>query len=273
VPKPDIVSVSCIRNEEDVLEAFVRYHCARVRHMVIADHESEDASPRILERLRQEGLPLLIRRAEGAAYPQAEILTSLAREALARFDPDWVLPLDADEFIIGDLSRLAERRGPVRLPWQTYVPTPADEPHPNVLTRIVHRKVREEPRFEKVMVPRAVVAHPAFRLCEGSHCIAAPPTEAETVDGLRLAHFPVRSSAQVRRKAGNYARRLLVPGRCANQSYHLKALVEACRERGELSVQDLQRLAATYAALGPVDESLVRDPVELQPAIGQGAGS
>ena len=256
-----IISVSCVRNEEDILEAFVRYHCARVDRMVIADHESEDATPRMLDALLAEGLPIERRQVSGPAFPQAEILTGLIREAAAMFAPDWLLPLDADEFVRGDLRRLPSTTGVVVLPWQTYVPTPEDPPDPNPVRRIAHRKRVEDPPFAKVAVHRTLAAHASFRLAEGSHAVAAPPVEAGVAAGLALAHFPVRSEAQVRRKAGNFARRALVPGMLSGQSYHLARLAEACRQSASLTPQDLQHLAATYAATGPVDESLVYDPL------------
>lgn len=256
-----IISVSCVRNEEDILEAFVRYHCARLDRMVIADHESDDRTPRILDALQAEGLPIERRRVSGPAFPQGDILTRLLREAAAACSPDWLVPLDADEFVRGDLGRLATASGVVSLPWQTYVPTPADSPDPNPVRRIVHRKRVEDPWFAKVAVHRTLVTHGSFRLAEGSHAVTAPAAEASAVAGLALAHFPVRSEAQVRRKSGNFARRALVPGRLAGQSYHLARLAEACRQSASLSPQDLQHLAATYAATGPVDESLVYDPL------------
>jgi hypothetical protein len=49
----------------------------------------------------------------------------------------------------------------------------------------------------------------------------------------------------------------MLPG----QSYHLARLAEECRRHETLSLEDLQRLAATYAATGPVDETLVHDPL------------
>ena len=261
-PPLHVVTVSCVRNEADIVETFVRYHCATAGLMVIADHESDDGTRAILEGLRDEGLPLEIHGVAGPAFPQAEILTGLIRKTALLHDPDWILPLDADEFVRGDLSRIGAARGPVRLPWQTYVPTPEDRRDANVLMRIVHRKAHEDPPFAKVLIPRAVASDPSFRIGEGSHFVAAPDVDAEAVDGLTLAHFPVRSSAQVHRKAGNYARRLLVPGRTTGESYHLARLADVCRDGRELSARDLQHLAATYAATGPVDESLVFDPID-----------
>ncbi|MBI3332311.1 hypothetical protein HYZ99_05155 [Candidatus Peregrinibacteria bacterium] len=143
------------------------------------------------------------------------------------------------------------------------MPTPEDSAEENVLTRITHRKAKESPAFSKVIVPKSIFSHPEFRLGEGSHFVQNPVTVAQPIEGLFLAHFPVRSSAQLHRKAGNFARRNLVPGKPANQSYHLKILADECRTSDTFSAKDLQRIAATYAARGPVDESLVLDPIEM----------
>ena len=251
-----------MRNEEDILDTFVRYHTARVDALLVADDGSDDATPRILEGLQASGIPIHVRRLSPSdVFPQAAILTQLIQDAARKLDPDWIVPLDADEFVRGSLDRLAGLDGVVALPWQTYVPTPADAADGDVLDRLVHRKVHEDPQFFKVAISRAVFSHPEFRLGEGSHHVETPAAAAHRVDGVSLAHFPVRSAAQVRRKAGNFLRRARLPDRQPGHSYHLQRLAEECQRCSSMSAQDLQRLAATYAAQEPVDQGVIRDPV------------
>lgn len=55
-----IVAVSMARNEADIIEAFVRYHCRIFDAIVIVDHASIDGTSEILDALRSEGLPLYL---------------------------------------------------------------------------------------------------------------------------------------------------------------------------------------------------------------------
>src|SRR2546422_865376 len=95
-----IVSISKIRNEADILEAFVRYHTEIVDRMIILNHRSADNSGEILRELQSEGLPLDIGRDDSLIHLHAQAMTALMRQAAEKYDPDWLLPLDADEFLV-----------------------------------------------------------------------------------------------------------------------------------------------------------------------------
>ena len=53
-----------IKNDGDIVEAFVRHHAMLFDHLVVLDHSSTDNTPTILRALQQEGLPLTVMRDE-----------------------------------------------------------------------------------------------------------------------------------------------------------------------------------------------------------------
>ncbi|CAI3795432.1 glycosyltransferase family 2 protein [Pseudarthrobacter sp. MM222] len=108
------VSLTMVKNEEDIIEAFVRYNLRAVDHMFIADNLSTDGTMDILQALKAEGLPLTISIDEDQALKQNEKMTAMYRNAFRHNDFDFVFLLDADEFL--DLDReemlsLRESRG------------------------------------------------------------------------------------------------------------------------------------------------------------------
>ncbi|HVN36345.1 MAG TPA: glycosyltransferase family 2 protein, partial [Casimicrobiaceae bacterium] len=62
-----LAGIAVIRDEEDVLEAFVRHNVRFLDHLYIVAHRCRDGSERILQSLRCEGLPIsVVRRHDGA---------------------------------------------------------------------------------------------------------------------------------------------------------------------------------------------------------------
>lgn len=93
-----IVTITWARNEEDILESFIRHHARMVDKMVIILHCCEDTSYDIALRLQREGITLDIRESNASYHAQGEALTALMHE---HADADWIVPLDADEFLCG----------------------------------------------------------------------------------------------------------------------------------------------------------------------------
>jgi hypothetical protein len=118
-----------VRNEADIVEAFVRHNLAFVDGIAIFDHRSTDATPAILARLKAEGLPITLLQDSEEGFYQGSRVTTLARECFARTQADFAFVLDADEFIRADSRALIEA-ALARVPpghfavhdWRSYVP-------------------------------------------------------------------------------------------------------------------------------------------------------
>jgi hypothetical protein len=208
-----IAGISMIRNDADIVEPFVRHTLRLLDHLLVLVHCPEDGSGEILKALHAEGLPMTLVLDNEPAFLQGERLTWLARQAYAALNPDFIFPLDADEFIVpadrGVIeSALSELPGGVpaaRIRLRTFVPTARDPGgEPNPLRRIRHRS-RSETEVHKVVLTRAFAADPTLVLDHGNHGLLrigalARQLAVAPLPRLALAHYPVRSAAQLTNK-------------------------------------------------------------------------
>jgi hypothetical protein len=209
------VIVAVVRNELDILEAFVRYHAELVDLLVVADHRSVDGSLELLRELQAEGLPLEVRSLTSPTLRQGQTTTTLVRDVVRRLGADHVLPLDADEFLtsdrpelVSDLIRCLPDDRPTRLALRNAIPIRDDNPtERNPVARIVHRRASEGKvggKRTKLVVPRAIGERDGWTLTNGNHRLIAPDGEDEIVcprhGELYLAHYPVRSVEQLSRR-------------------------------------------------------------------------
>ena len=63
-----LLGAAHVRNEADIVEAFVRHNLVLLDGIAIVDHASVDATPDILRALKDEGLPIFLARDESPTY-------------------------------------------------------------------------------------------------------------------------------------------------------------------------------------------------------------
>jgi len=273
-----IVSVTMVRNEADVIEAFVRHHLGFVDQMIIIDHLSIDDTLTILNHLKAEGAPVEIVKNTRQEFLQAEASTAQMRRAAQEFGADWVLPLDADEFLTSDedpsVRPLLDKLSPdqvYQVPWRNYVPRAEDELNDSLLfDRIPYRRTEEPFPIYKVFVPRKYAINKKITLKVGNHGIRKGKRRKKTIrpldaEQLHLAHFPVRSIAQLTSKALlGWAARLASHEQKGNMNYHLKRLFEEIRTGRKIDSSDLMSFALEYGlpeSLKDIPQELTRDRV------------
>ena len=111
--------VTMVRDECDILPAFIAHHEALVDVMFFADHRSVDGTYRYLQRLsqREQTGHASVELFRFGSHPdlQREVCGLLARQAFT-LGFDWVIFLDADEFLpfasAAELKRLCAQRVP-----------------------------------------------------------------------------------------------------------------------------------------------------------------
>ena len=208
----NLAAISMIGNDADVVEAFVRHTLRLLDHLFVIVHCPHDGTREILGALQAEGMPITLVFDDEPAFLQGERLTWLAREAYQAVRCDFIFPLDADEFILPpERSAIEAALGALppgalagRVPLRTFVPTsedPSDEPHP--LRRIGHHARNDDAVF-KVVLTAAFAASRDWVLDHGNHDVAfiGEPrrTPMPRLPQLALAHYPVRSAAQIMNK-------------------------------------------------------------------------
>lgn len=108
--------------------------------------------------------------------------------------------------------------------WTTYVPRRADDPaEPNPVVRIRHRLRAEPHPFPKVLVPGAPAGAPGAVLTQGSHGLVLDGRVVAPMplDGVSLAHFPIRDVVQHAEKtATRWLQRAAVGGAGAEDLFY-----------------------------------------------------
>ena len=272
-----LVAVGTVRNEEDIIEAFVRHSLRFVDELRLIDHLSTDRTPAILSDLQAEGLPLHVVRHSGQTQMQEVLITRQARAAF-RSGADWVIPLDADEFIeaahpqdLRNALALLDRTAAGGIAWWpriSMVPHADDDwTVADPVRRIVHRLAAERRETPKCLVPKAVTLRPDWQIAPSSHHVRLgsmdPLPMVRVPPGMALRHYPLRSVPQLMAKTVlSYLawRPRLEPG--SRIGLHMQACFQRLRAGWMPTAQDLTKLAATYHDPDdPVLPALIRDPL------------
>lgn len=211
-----IAIISMVRNEADIIESFVRHGASFANKIYIVNHNSTDETGWILAQLVQEGLPIVVAEFTEAEQAQAEVMTKLMEQAFAD-GFDFVLPLDADEFLLPDggqdmswcrvaLLSVCCVDKIYQLPWVTYQTEAEYSGARYILTEACRRESMPEP-LGKLLLGRQAFEATKFFLSQGNHhalfregAILQRLT-ALPLQGIHLAHFSWRSREQAASKA------------------------------------------------------------------------
>lgn len=200
-----VICVCCYRNEADIIEAFVRHTAAFCDELILLDHGSTDESPDIARHLQREGLGLHLLSDPTLGSVEVDQTNRLLQLAAHEFRADWILSLDADEFIAGApdnsfLPRAVEDETfCLKIRSRTYYAHPTDrEEILNPVERITHRLASEDAIDSKVFVPGWLVRRGPGCLTQGKHQYYLHTREAPApfVADVALAHFSLRSPPQ-----------------------------------------------------------------------------
>ncbi len=272
-----VVTICCIRNERDILEAFVRHTAVFCDKLIILDHGSSDESPEILDELKREGLPLHLVSDPTLGHVEVEQVSRLVHLAAHDFSADWIMALDADEFLAGVDPRGAFLPPPVdgetpcvKLRSRNYHPQPEDDPGVlNPVERIVHRLDREPwqaedwPQF-KTIVPGWLARRQGGAFVQGKHRFLIDGREAphRVIETGWLAHFSLRSPGQYAIKLAS--KQLL-------EVRHLAALgvessfygphYDMLRDSYSAFAENLHGLRVSYQPDETNGTAMVRDPI------------
>ncbi|MGA2545277.1 MAG: glycosyltransferase family 2 protein [Rectinemataceae bacterium] len=201
-----IIAISTVKNEADIIEAFVRHTLAFADNLVILDNGSTDGTLGILRALEERcGLPIEIVEDPSPGHWLWRRMTRLMREfAVDKYGADWILCLDADEFIHAkspmDLrAELFSLSGPASIELRTYVPDYEDSPTElNPVLRMCHRLAEEVQKWSKVIIPRTIAEQENAQLTQGNHSVTVEgkAISMAPIESSILAHFPIRDAQQ-----------------------------------------------------------------------------
>jgi hypothetical protein len=273
-----LFGMAMARNECDVIEAFVRHNLTVLDGLLVVDHGSMDATPKILAAMVREGLPLEVASETRLEFRQSEVVSAAVRRLLAN-GADFVFLLDSDEFLkVPSRSRLEAALS--SLPqgmhavqeWHTYVPDFSRPLDSVAIIRSARRVASAQQGLYKAVVSRHFLDSPAV-IAEGNHWVQTRQGEGHaTAQHARLlaeessiAHVPIRSAAQFRAKmAVGWLACLMQHDRPPSLCYHWGEAYADLREGKPLTPETLSRVAGTYGLpegqQKPPTVELVDDP-------------
>ena len=261
-----------VRNESDIIELCVRHAAHLASEVVVMDHLSDDGTYQILQRLASELANLTLSRLTDLRYRQAKYTTSAVRELIRRRpDVEYVVPLDADEFLpfssAADVLEYFRANVPIDscglMPWVTFCPRESN-------THLSRENLKSSFRAlerEGNRVFKVVIGSKFGKTCRvkfGNHGAKRWGKNPEYVILDRsLQHIPIRSERQAIRKfvLGEHAMSLSALRR--KKGWHWNKLSEKIRRSGfSLDDGEVLDIAKSYACRGmsPPYPELVEEP-------------
>ena len=215
-----IVVTVMVRDEIDVMAAWVEHHLAQDVDLIIAtDNASVDGTAEVLQRYADLGL-LELHHDPVHHKQQHAVVTGMARRAYTEHHADWVINADADEFWAPQDKRLTLRKALEQVPLALNAFT---APVTNLigppalrgsgLERLRWRDMRSTEQLQEVGIhaqPTADAVHrgdPDVVVSQGNHYVslksAGQPDPSVALDVL---HVPWRSWSQFEQKVINTGR-------------------------------------------------------------------
>lgn len=251
-------AVTTVKDEQDVIEGTIRHMLDEVDGVIVCDNGSTDKTGEILEALLDEydELLVVIHDAE-VAYYQSVRMTSLAERAALRHGATWIVPFDADELWVGLGSHIrddlaASDADIVTADVFTYLPSGID-PTVGSPFETIRWRLREKLPLPKV----------AFRwtsgcvIQQGNHGVDRP-CGSTIAAGLRVYHFPYRTTEQFVRKALNGAKAYAATDLPEDVGAHWRGYGAIADRHGIEALEDVYR--EHFWAMSPADKGWVLDP-------------
>lgn len=221
-----IWTFTTVKNEDDIIESFVRYNMNICDGMVISDNCSNDNTLKILKDLKEEGYNIDILVDKNSVFDQTSKRNELLNYTIKKYKPDFIFPIDADEFIC-TTDNLNPRKVIEQLDdnflykykMRNYVveENKKDElfiPKKITLLRNEIEKEKDYGCNYKCFISKKIYKRGVF-LETGSHSASylnKNNISTKINDNLYIAHFPIRSKEQLMNK--------VIIGRLNHSSFH-----------------------------------------------------
>jgi hypothetical protein len=206
--RPRIVMTLLCRDEEDIVGHNIAYHLAQGVDFVIAtDNASQDRTPQVLERFARLGKLHLLHEPD-LTHDQGTWVTRMARMAAKKFDADWVINNDADEFWLSEQGTVREALAAIPSGTDCLAVPRVDMLPPRSADRAFYESMlvhngNGRSVHGTTLAPKACHrAYSDIRIAQGNHFAkrrGARLTD-ETNHPLRIFHYPLRSLDHLQRR-------------------------------------------------------------------------
>jgi hypothetical protein len=218
-----IVLTSCVLDQGDVLQDFIEWHlCLGVDCLLIEDKGSTDDGCKILDQMARNGPVEWFPKMDAVAGKHADALANLARD---KYEADWIIYCDADEFLcplgasLRDVLFDAKRENITVLNVPRFNMTgpalKAGERATEVLTLRIEKPAQmteEQASSGNLPVPSVFIAHPPHTIVwslafqeykAGVHGAISLSGETSDEKRLRILHYKMRSYDDFEKKVKN----------------------------------------------------------------------
>lgn len=198
-----IVMIAKVKNESDIIEMFLRYHCSIFDNILIIDNGSLDGTYEIINYLIEEGLPIELIDEASSEFDPFKFANKYTAEFVRKHDADFVIFMDADEFIFevngenvrNEIEKLSDNTIHY-LNWRTYVYKNKVD---GMFSFNEYKYYRAEnfETFTKVIIPGEMICTQNVIVAEGNHSAKViNGNDSNYIYNLRFAHFPIRGKVQ-----------------------------------------------------------------------------
>lgn len=247
-----------IRNECDIVEIFIKVNSRHASQIVIVDHASDDGTTEILRILSKSNPKIRVVNHKNPNFQQSKIITQIVNQLANENTVDYIVPLDADEFLastksefdlISRIPELLTKDQVGTIEWQTYCPISFDyfEKQAPIYSNFRKRSIEPE-SFSKLIIGNEYAK--TCIISEGNHVATHENLGFDPVKmPFTIQHVPVRSSEQIISKAiiGSY-QLSLKNNRLKGEGFHWDKIAKIVRENDySLTECDLANIALNYA--------------------------
>ena len=266
------ISFTLAKNEEDIIESFVRHNVQYIDHMYIADNMSSDSTKEILLSLKDEGLPITIWDDLEPAHLQSKKSTAAYHKIINEREFDLFVLLDADEFLLlkDDTQDYQFQLGDVLEVTRACYVISTLEPDPVDVIKNMSRRMRELQTSKAAILfdPSRVNG---LKIGEGSHHVYyGGVLQNKKTSPFSIAHFPYRGLNNYLSKTilGWHAMLLKDSGVFMQEKpigHHWKNNYTYIMSKGGvLSFEDLVKRLYQVSNLSDLDERTFVAPLEIK---------
>jgi hypothetical protein len=245
--------VSMLRNDADIMPAFLEQGILLFDQISLIDIRSTDGTEKILRSYSKVHPKISIFSVEREEKFQSAMMNLFARRAYKE-GADWIFFLDGDEFL--DLNsrqeledRLKNFPGQVmHLPWINLVPSEYGSFNSFNVRQNYQWSGRVSPFCKVALSSLYISLNPDFYIFEGNHNVGSDFNSPfkELNYGIPLLHIPIRSLERFNYKIVNAWRSLLAkPNRLPGEGHHVLQLKDMI-DGGLITSVELDEIARSY---------------------------